>query len=209
MKKAPRGVRGTRGKLVHLQDPQFVTNDAELLMMRPTRKLTPLINSIADRNSASRPLVKKVVDGLEAKSTLALTSERKSQGIPKLIPIAREKEYRTGKIGAFARGQFAGFEIYLEPSQQRPVSVLHVFDKYGFHKHSNAWDNRTGCDPEIELKNAIGNLVESHPTDIQIQLFTVELLGTTFGLVHTHADHVEFVPYGLGFDPPWDGSYDT
>lgn len=209
MKKAPRGVRGTRGKLVHLQDPAFITTDAELLMTRPTMKLTPLVKAIADRIGVNRPLVQKVIAELESKNTLAITSERNSQGIPKLIPITRNKGYHTDKIGSFAHGQFAGFVFFLEPEQQRLVSVLHVFDKFGFHQQSSAWDCLAGCDPKKELDNAIDKLIQAHPADIQVQLFTVDFFETTFGLIASDDDHVEYVPYGLGFNPPWSGLYDT
>ena len=154
-------------------------------------------------------LVKTVIEELEAASILAVTTERKAQGIPRLIPITREKEGHTEQIGTFAHGQYAGFVFYLEPMQKRLVSVLHVFDKFGIHQRSNAWDSLTGCDPQVELKNAIGGLVHAIPSDIQIQLFSVEFFGVTFGLIQSGSSHVEYVPCGLGFNSPWNGLYNT
>lgn len=212
LKKAPRGYSSfsrSRGKLLHLQDPAFITDNPELLMTRPTRQLTHLIKSIADRHGASRPLVKSIVEELEAAEVVGVTTHRRPQGIPKLIPIVRERGYHTDQIGTFRDRQYAGFVFYLEPAQKRLVSVLHVFDKFGFHQHSDGWDGAKGCDPKLEPGNAIKALVQSIAGDIRVQLFSVELFGTTFGMIQTHENHVEYLSCGLGFNPPWDGLYDT
>ena len=47
------------------------------------------------------------------------------------------------------------------------------------------------------------------PGDVAVQLFSVELLGIEFGLKKTGDEHVEYIPLLLGFDPPWNGFYNT
>ena len=205
LSKAPRGKRGARGSLIHLQDPEFVTDDPHLLMTRPTRPLTRFVETVADRVGVSRPLVKTVIDEMQDSGTVMVSKSRKINGIPTLIPIKFEKEHRTGNIGTFRDGQFVGFSFSLG----RDISVLHIFDKFGFHVESFAWNSETGCDAEEELDKAIGSLFRPYPGDIQIQLFETELLGQTFGLVKSDKEHVEYIPLGFGFDPPWNGCYNT
>ena len=89
------------------------------------------------------------------------------------------------------------------------MSVLHLFDKFGFHVNSQAWDSETGCDPSLELDNAIQALFRPYPGDISVQLFSIQLLGMEFGLLKTSKNHVEYVPLMLGFNRPWNGCYDT
>ena len=201
---APKGKRGARGKLVHLQDSSFFTEDAELLMVCPTIGLSILAAQVSKRSQASQRDVKIVVDEMVERKIIAVSSSRRFQGVPKLIPIVHEKGFHTDKIGTFSNGQYAGF-VFGAPV----ASVLHTFDKFGFHVESFAWNSETGCDAEEELDKAIGSLFRPYPGDIQIQLFETELLGQTFGLVKSDKEHVEYIPLGFGFDPPWNGCYNT
>jgi len=205
LRKAPRGKRGARGNLIHLQDPEFITDDAQLLMTRPTLGMTQLVEDLARKHGAAKTLVKSKIDQLVEKRIVFVSKTRKFEGIPKLIPIKYRKDYLTGNIGTYRNGQFAGFELWHE----REISVLHLFDKFGFHVSSHAWDSKTGCDPSLELNNAIQGLFRPYPGDIAVQLFSTELLGMKFGLIKTSFDHVEYVPLLLGFDAPWNGDYDT
>ena len=129
--------------------------------------------------------------------------------IPKLIPIAREDGYHTDQIGHYADGQYVGFVFFLEPHQQRLISVLHLFDKSGEHVSSNAWDSSDGVDPEAELANAISELPNPEPGNVKVAPFAVEFFDTTFGIIAVDDNRVDYQPYGLAFFPPWNGLYDT
>ena len=130
--------------------------------------------------------------------------------IPKLIPIAREAGYHTDQIGSYADGQYVGFAFFLEPGQQRLVSVLHLFDVAGVHVSSQAWDSGSGVDPQTELNRAIAALPKAKPGNVLVVPFSVEFFGTTFGLIPDEdEERVDYEPYGLAFFPPWDGLYDT
>ncbi|MGI9423603.1 MAG: hypothetical protein ACR2PA_10445 [Hyphomicrobiaceae bacterium] len=129
--------------------------------------------------------------------------------IPKLVPIAREEGYHTDQIGQFTEGQYLGFVFFLEPHQQRLVSVLHLFDMSGKHTSSNAWDSTDGVDPGAELANAISALPKPKPGDAMIAPFAVEFFGTTFGMIAVDDDRIDYQPYGLAFFPPWNGFCET
>ena len=203
--KAPKGKRGARGNLVHLQDPDFTTDDAQLLMTRPTMGMTQLIEKVLRKHEGSRKNVTNSINYLVDKHIVCVSKSRKFQDVPTLIPIKYEKDYRTQKIGTYKDGQYAGFDFWIG----RNMSVLHLFDKFGFHVNSQAWDSETGCDPVLELDNAIQALFRPYPGDISVQLFSLQLLGIEFGLLKTRKDHVEYVPLMLGFNSPWNGCYDT
>jgi len=125
--------------------------------------------------------------------------------IPRLVPIAREEGYHTDCIGNCDNGPYLGFEMFLG----RPIAVLHHFDANGQYVRSESWDANDGHDPKSSLEDAISALPNAKPGDVKVAVFTDELFGLTFGLIPEGNDHVEYVPYGLGFNPPWDGLYDT
>lgn len=125
--------------------------------------------------------------------------------IPKLIPIAREEGYHTDQIGNCDNGPYVGFEMFLD----RPIAVLHIFDSNGQYQRTESWDANNGDDPRSALADAIAALPNPKPGDVKVSTFSEELFDLTFGLIPDGNDHVEYVPYGLGFDPPWDGLYDT
>ena len=122
--------------------------------------------------------------------------------IPKLIPIAYEEGYHTDQIGQYADGQYLGFVFFLEPYQQRLISVLHLFNKDGEHISSKAWDSSKGLDPEAKLSKAISVLPNIRPGNVKIAPFNVEFFDTTFGLIVVDDDRVDYQPYGLAFFPP-------
>ena len=125
--------------------------------------------------------------------------------IPDLIPIAREEGYHTDQIGNCDDGPYVGFEMFIG----RPIAVLHIFDFDGKYVRTDSWDNNSGDDARTALANAIAALPNAKPGDVRVAPFAEEILGLTFGLIPEGDDHVEYVPYGLGFNPPWDGLYDT
>ncbi|WP_328417362.1 hypothetical protein OG470_29075 [Micromonospora sp. NBC_00389] len=151
--------------------------------------------------------------------------------IPDRVPIAYEPDYRTRFIGRYDKGQFFGsVTATLEDGSgaeddwyrhKRWYAVLHRFDPDGAHTDSDIWFAGTSEDEQASVDRAEARLVEWLDAlpgrvfdDIAIKLFQVEVDGHVFGLVDGTADydgkdHAEFVPDDLGFDPPWDGCYDT
>jgi len=151
--------------------------------------------------------------------------------IPDRVPIVHEPGYRTDTIGSYDEGQFFGsVTATLEdgtgnrsdwPRFKRWYAVLHRFDADGAHSGSQIWFAGTSEDERASIDRAekrLGEWLEDLPGrtfgDIAIKLFHVEVDGHVFGLVdhsehYEGKDHAEFLPDTLGFDPPWDGFYDT
>ncbi|BBH69117.1 hypothetical protein ACTI_58020 [Actinoplanes sp. OR16] len=149
--------------------------------------------------------------------------------IPERVPIAHEPGYHTDTIGTFAGGQFFGsVSATLDNGggddwerRKRWWAVLHRFDASGAHTGSEIWFAGTSEDEDGAIKRAeerLGGWLDALPGrvhgDIAIGLFQVEVDGHVFGLVdgtedYDGEDHAEFLPDELGFDPPWDGLYDT
>ncbi|MEH1166848.1 hypothetical protein V6V47_15830 [Micromonospora sp. CPCC 205539] len=151
--------------------------------------------------------------------------------IPDRVPISYEPDYRTRYIGRYDEGQFFGsVTATLEDGSgaeddwyryKRWYAVLHRFDADGTHAGSDVWFAGTSEDEAASGDSAEAHLVEwldALPgrvfADIAIRLFQIEVDGHIFGLVdeseeYDGEDHAEFLPDDLGFDPPWDGCYDT
>lgn len=131
--------------------------------------------------------------------------------IPHCIPIRREENYHTHYIGKYGTGlQYMGFPFYAEGNQKRPIAVLHLLDEDGAHISSQIWESESIDKAEKAMAEAITKLPNSRPSNISAQIFSVELNGTIFGLIpRVDRPGVEYLPYGLGFFPPWDGTYDT
>ncbi|WP_203898892.1 hypothetical protein [Virgisporangium aliadipatigenens] len=151
--------------------------------------------------------------------------------IPDRVPIAHEPGYRTDTIGSYDGGQFFGsVTATLEdgsgsrpdwPRYKRWYAVLHRFDAQGVHTGSRIWFAGTSEEESASVKRAeerLGEWLDALPGhtfgDIAVKLFQVEVDGHLFGLVdrsevYDGQDHAEFLPDDLGFDPPWDGLYDT
>lgn len=151
--------------------------------------------------------------------------------IPQRVPITYEPDYRTSSIGTYEDGQFFGsVTATLEDGTggtddwyryKRWYAVLHRFGPDGAHTGSQIWCAGTSEAEEDSIDRAQARLTDWLETlpgrvfgDIAIKLFHVEFEGHTFGLIdqaedYDGQDHAEFVPDDLGFDPPWDGCYDT
>jgi len=150
--------------------------------------------------------------------------------IPDRVPISHEPGYRTDSIGTFDGGQFfgsvtaamnngAGADDWLR--HKRWYAVLHRFDTAGTHIGSQIWYAGTSEDEAASIDRAQARLDEWLDTlsgrvlgDIAIKLFHIESDGHVFGLIdqsqeYDGQDHAELVPDDLGFNPPWDGIYDT
>ena len=126
--------------------------------------------------------------------------------IPDLITICRDVRFeRVGKFGG--ERQYVGLSFYLSTGQRRLISVLHLFDADGDHTESLGWEE----EPENQLDLAIGQLAGSRPNEVaKIKPFSVTLFGQQFGLFPREDGWgVEYLPYGLAFIAPWDGTYDT
>ena len=150
--------------------------------------------------------------------------------IPRLVPISYEPDYRTAHIGHYDEGQFfgsvtatiddgSGADVEWSRSK-RWYAVLHRFDARGAHTGSDIWFAGTSAEQDAAVERArdrLGEWLAELPGavfgDIAVRLFRVEAEGRVFGLVDESAEygeaHAEFLPDELGFDHPWDGSYDV
>jgi hypothetical protein len=130
--------------------------------------------------------------------------------IPSRIRIRREKGFHTDCLGRFGdKQQFMGFAFFLESGQRRPAAVLHRFDANGEHLGSEIWETSTMVSCERSLAEAVAKLPQVKAGHILIRPFSVELNGIEFGLVAGDDESLEYVPYGLVFSAPWNGTYDT
>ena len=150
--------------------------------------------------------------------------------IPDRVPISHEPGYRTDSIGTFDGGQFFGSVTAVMNDGASPddwldhkrwYAVLHRFDDAGTHIGSQIWLAGTSADESDSISRAqarlddwLGALPDRAFGDIAIKLFHIESDGHVFGLIdrsqeYNGQDHAELVPDDLGFDPPWDGDYDT
>lgn len=159
------------------------------------------------------------------------SSNVRTMAIPDLVPIVHEPGYHTATIGSYDGGQFFGSvtatladgsadEDDWAPFK-RWYAVLHRFDSQGTHTGSDIWFAGTDETYQASTRKAQARLddwLDALPSrvygDIAIRLFQVEFEGQVFGLVdesaeYDGADHAELLPDCLGFDPPWDGVYDT
>lgn len=133
--------------------------------------------------------------------------------VPHRIPIAREANYRTDLIGRYADGLFlAGF---------CRTTYLHLFDRHGAHRwswiapaeHAHPEDVSTRILMD-HLRGLISHLPDPVFGDIAIEPFAVlDTAGERWGLFDETVEygfpHAELRPDRLGFNPPWNGEYDT
>lgn len=160
-----------------------------------------------------------------------------SETLPAVIPVKRYVQSYSKYIGKYADGnQFWGQVVatFRKPSntvndgavgpdewkfRKCWYAVLHKFDATGRHletKHKfMGTDGETGvlAEAEREMKNFIKSLGRVRYGDIAIGLFSVEIDGSTFGMVETSSkesgDQITMEPGDLVFYPPWNGDYDT
>jgi len=153
---------------------------------------------------------------------------------PRKIRISRVPGYVTDTIGTYGSGQFFASvtgsgpetESYGEASptdwqkDKRWYAVLHLFDKNGRHVDSRIeclgttadGESRVIPDAETRMSSWLGDLADVTYTDITVRPFKVTHEDRTFGLVASEdggEPSYEFLPGGISFYPPWDGSYDT
>ncbi|MFE6869368.1 hypothetical protein ACFVFS_22800 [Kitasatospora sp. NPDC057692] len=145
--------------------------------------------------------------------------------VPEVIPIGYEPGYRTDTVGRFRGGQFFASVTYAVPegtADRRCYAVLHRFDAAGHHLDSwieavpGAFGGEAAAAAGGLLVRWLDTLPEREFGDIAIAPFAVHVDGCRFGLVvERHGedaaqdDWAEFHPDGLGFQAPWDGTYDT
>ncbi|MFJ9693892.1 hypothetical protein [Kitasatospora sp. NPDC101183] len=158
--------------------------------------------------------------------------------VPEVIPISHEPDYRTDTIGRYEGGQFFASVTAAFPegwsgddwaSVKRWHAVLHRFDEAGRHLDSRIEATGTTAEGEraaieaarLLLDGWLAELPGREYGDIAVAPFEVRFEGALFGLVVEEDEEddeeededgrlwVELYPDGLGFYPPWDGSYDT
>ncbi len=153
--------------------------------------------------------------------------------VPNRIKIKREEEeeYYTHFIGKTEDGkQFMALIGATLPqpcpedwkNHKKWYAILHTFDAEGRHLETKAvCTGRTadGEDEVVEKARTIRNemlsaLGEVSFEDIEARLFSVEIDGSTFGLVdgsepEEGIEKIDFLPNDLAFFEPWDGEYDT
>jgi formate hydrogenlyase regulatory protein HycA len=133
--------------------------------------------------------------------------------VPDRVPIGHEPDFRTDLIGRYDAGLFlAGFG---------GITYLHLFDADGRHQDSRIGLAEAALGAEASVDDLMARLqaeVNALPGrafgDIAVRLFSVEHTdGRLWGLfdetVVRGFPHVELEPDTLGFNPPWDGLYDT
>jgi len=140
--------------------------------------------------------------------------------LPARIPIVHEPDHRTDTIGRYRDGQFYA-NIHGVGSISKWYVYLHLFDHDGHHVSSDitmigeARYLRDGLTERAYAKRAelLDSLPEREFGDIAIRPFEVYFEGVQFALVDEsepdRGDWAELYPDRLGFNPPWDGLYDT
>jgi formate hydrogenlyase regulatory protein HycA len=101
-------------------------------------------------------------------------------------------------------------------------ATLHSFDENGKHLDTKATFTGLTADGEglvFEkgeelLSKMLSSLGEVIFGDIEIELFSVEIDGYTFGLVDAsepeeNIERIDLLPNDLAFFAPWNGEYDT
>lgn len=135
------------------------------------------------------------------------------QPVPECVPITYEPDYRTNLIGRYDAGLFlAGF---------CDTTYLHLFDTEGRHQGSRIGLAEAALGARADVDDRMARLqaeVDALPGraygDIAIRPFSVEHAdGRRWGLFDETVDfgfpHAELLPDSLGFNPPWNGIYDT
>lgn len=104
--------------------------------------------------------------------------------MPKSIPIHRIEDYHTEYLGTCGEGlQYMGFAFFAESSQKRPIAVLHLLDSKGNHVESKIWESEKMYMAEGQLKQAVSELPNPIPGNINVSPFTIELHGLSIGLM--------------------------
>jgi len=147
----------------------------------------------------------------KASNKLKKLSAQGKKMLPETFLVKREEDYHTNYVGKYDEDLiFIGFPFFGGSSQTRPLAVLHLLDADGSLITSEIWETEKMYEAEGELRKAIKNLPDSKYCDVKTKLFSVELNGLTFGFIpREDGACIEYQPYGLGFFPPWDGTYET
>jgi len=106
--------------------------------------------------------------------------------------------------------------------QKRWYSVLHTFTKDGRHKKTDTWFAGTTSQGEDKImigaqkkRDEMVSSLDGHTfCDVEIELFSVQVDGFTFGLVDASKpdedyESVHLLPNDFAFFEPWDGEFDT
>lgn len=151
--------------------------------------------------------------------------------IPQRLKIRRDEDYHTHHIGRRENGEqfmaLIGATLAMPlprnwQKDKRWYAVLHLFDKTGKHLDTKAWLAGTTADGEeavlerarAKVNEMLKELGRVTYCDIEVGLFSVEIDGSTFGLVDASEpdegyERVHLLPGNVAFFAPWDGRYDT
>jgi formate hydrogenlyase regulatory protein HycA len=169
------------------------------------------------------------VGDLSKSKTSSSSAKFKTGTVPNRIKIRREKRYHTHYIGKIDDGtQFMAFIVGVPPTKKAHgrkrnlvwYGVLHMFDSQGRHLRTQssllgakAFANEL-LDVDATLDEMVRKLGKTRYSDIEVELFSVQIDGHKFGLVDASIPEegyvrIDLLPNQLAFFPPWDGTYST
>lgn len=150
--------------------------------------------------------------------------------VPSKIKIKRIPDYYTKTIGKYDQGQFMALITATLPipipknwaEHKRWYAVLHTFTADGRHVKTDTIFTGTESEGEhIYMTRArkvrdemVSALKDHHFCDVEIEQFSVQVDGFTFGLVDAsqpedNYECVHLLPNDFAFFKPWDGSFDV
>lgn len=150
--------------------------------------------------------------------------------VPSRIKIKRIPDYYTKTIGKYEQGQFMALITATLPlpiprnwkEQKRWYAVLHTFTAEGCHVKTEVVFAGTESDGEAVFMTRarkfrdemVSGLKNNQFCDVEVELFSVQIDGFTFGLVDAshpeeNYESVHLLPNDFAFFKPWDGSFDA
>lgn len=147
--------------------------------------------------------------------------------IPQKIKISRIENYHTHFIGKFDGNKlFFGYNHFVyKPflnyedwqNNRHEYIVLYLFNEDGKLYSFKYWyagvTAKLNCDTHLKLNEFVKSLGEIKFCDIDVETFSIEIDGITFGLIPKIDDDYERIELDpsstIAFNAPWDGEYDT
>lgn len=150
--------------------------------------------------------------------------------VPSKLKIKRIPDYYTKAIGKYDQGQFMALITATLPipipknweEKKRWYAVLHTFSAEGSHLKTETMFAGTESDGESifmtrarKFRDEMVSSLKNHQfCDVEVELFSVQIDGFTFGLVDAsrpedNYESVHLLPNDFAFFEPWDGSFDV